>query len=186
MRHRHRGFVLIASMLLLIVVTILALSMFRGVGFEGKIAGNTREKYRARLAAESGLQYAEWWLAQSNNTAVAVPCTGALNANIGQGSVCTNPLASQIASITGVPWLAAGAAVGTTYLPPGMTVSTAAGVNNYYQQPSFYIQLVGAAADGSGNVYRIDSFGYGGSPDAIAVVESTYEVGSGITDRSGL
>jgi type IV pilus assembly protein PilX len=186
MRHRHRGFVLIASMLLLIVVSILALSMFRGVGFEGKIAGNTREKYRARLAAESGLQYAEWWLAQGNNSAVALICAGTQNANLYQGTVCTNSLASQIGNVTGVPWLAGGAPVGTTYMPPGMSVVQAGGVNNYYQQPSFYIQLVGAAADGSGSVYRIDSFGYGGSPDAIAVVESTYEVGSGITDRSGL
>jgi len=39
-RHQ-RGVVLVTAMLLLIVVTIMALSMFRGYGAQERLAGNT-------------------------------------------------------------------------------------------------------------------------------------------------
>jgi type IV pilus assembly protein PilX len=61
-RAAERGMVLISSLLLLLVVTILAVAIFRNYGMEEKIAGNTREKQRALHAAESAQQYAEWWL----------------------------------------------------------------------------------------------------------------------------
>ncbi len=191
MRTQHKGFVLIASLLLLIVVTVLALAMFRGLGFETKVAGNTREKVRARLAAESTLQYAEWWLSQSNNSAVAIPvCSGSVKPTLTSGSVCTNSLASQVTGndVANAPWLVGTvpASAGTSYTPPGMTINASGGVNNYYQAPSFYIQLVGGAADGAGSLYRINSFGYGGSAESVAVLESTYEVGSGISDLGSL
>ena len=47
----QRGMVLISSLLLLLVVTIFAMSMFRSFGVEEKIAGNTRDKERARGVA---------------------------------------------------------------------------------------------------------------------------------------
>jgi len=43
-RSPQRGMVLITALLLLIVVTILAVGMFRSFGLDEKIAGNTREK----------------------------------------------------------------------------------------------------------------------------------------------
>ena len=72
---RQRGVVLVTSLLLLIVVTILAISMFRSFGLDEKIAGNVREKQRALNAAETAEQYAEYWLA-SGDGAAAVTCTG--------------------------------------------------------------------------------------------------------------
>ena len=66
---------LVTSLLLLVIITILALSMFRSFGTQEKIAGNLREKERALHAAASAQQYAEWWLLQGSNTATgAVPC----------------------------------------------------------------------------------------------------------------
>ena len=50
-RGRQHGIVLIASLLLLLVITILALAMFRSMGLGEKIAGNVREKQRALHAA---------------------------------------------------------------------------------------------------------------------------------------
>ena len=66
--------VLISSLLLLIVVTIIALSMFRSFGIQEKIAGNTREKQRALPAAVSAQQFAEWWLSNNGATSAPVPC----------------------------------------------------------------------------------------------------------------
>ena len=46
--------------------------------------------------------------------------------------------------------------------------------------PAFYIADLGPAADGTGEAYQIDAYGYGGSAGTVAVVESTYEIGSGV------
>ena len=42
----------------------------------------------------------------------------------------------------------------------------------------FYISDLGADLVGNGEVYQIDAVGYGGAPDTVAVVESTYLVQS--------
>ena len=83
-RRLQRGVVLVTSLLLLVVVTIIALSMFRSFGIQEKIAGNMREKQRALQAAISAEQNAENWLSNNGN-AVPITCTNVLNANIGQG-----------------------------------------------------------------------------------------------------
>src|SRR5712675_1995916 len=72
----QRGVALISSLLLLIIITILALSMFRSFGTQEKIAGNLREKDRALHAAASAQQYGEWWLIQGNNAAFYVTDLG--------------------------------------------------------------------------------------------------------------
>ena len=64
---RQNGMVLVTALLMLIVVTIIALAMFRSFGVDEKIAGNLREKQRAVSAAETAEQYAEYWLANGGN-----------------------------------------------------------------------------------------------------------------------
>jgi type IV pilus assembly protein PilX len=181
----ERGMVLISSLLLLIVVTIIALSMFRSFGIQEKIAGNMREKQRAMQAAVSAEIYAENWLASGNATSASVTCTGVLNANIGQGQICSNKLPTVVADVGAVPWQIGGASVGVSYLPPSMAVSTTTSVSaaslanpTYYATPTFYISDMGPSADPSipGEIYQIDSAGYGGTSNTVAVVESTYAV----------
>jgi type IV pilus assembly protein PilX len=182
---RHaRGMALISSLLLLLVVTILALSMFRSFGIQEKIAGNVKEKQRALHAAESAQQYAEWWL--SNNPTVApTVCASLLNANINQGQICSNRLKEDVGlSVAAVPWQSGGADIGVTY-NPGMNVTTTAGLDTFYAVPRFYIADLGLSADGSGEVYRVDAAGYGGNADTVAVVESTMAVKSSVTNRGG-
>ncbi len=177
----QKGFVLVASLLLLTVVTLLALSLFRSIAVDQKIGGNVREKQRAFQAAQSALQYAEFWLASGTNaTSFVKSCTALIAASSTTGQVCTNALSTALGSVpvTTVPWVVGGVPIGTTYLPPGMNITTTAAAGTYWSTPTFYISLLGASADGLGQVYRIDAVGYGGSPDAIAVVESTYEIGS--------
>jgi type IV pilus assembly protein PilX len=186
----QRGVVLVSSLLLLIVVTIIALSMFRSFGIQEKIAGNVREKQRALQAALSAQSYAENWLTLNSSTTASAPCSNLLNGNVGQGQICSNQLTGvatpAVADVTTVPWLIGGAPVGVSYLPPGMAVSTttavsAANVANptYYGTPAYYISDMGPSADPNfpgGEVYQIDAAGYGGNSNTVAEVESTYVV----------
>jgi type IV pilus assembly protein PilX len=184
---KQAGVVLVMSMLLLVVITLLALSMFRGVGMQELIAGSLREKDRALQSAVSAQQYGEWWLTTGNNINNTVTCApGLLNANLNAGYVCSNSLTSAGAtSVTTVPWTGAGGVeIGTSYTPPSMLVngSTAgAAINTFWEAPRFYITLLGASPTGNGNIYQIDAWGYGGDPNTVVVVETTYLISTGVT-----
>jgi len=190
-RAPQRGMVLISSLLLLLVVTILALAMFRSMGLAAKIAGNVREKQRALHAAVVAQQYAEWWLSGTGNASQApVTCNAPANANLGASNVLI--CANSILNPATVPWTSGGASVGFTYYPnAGSTImnftpdSNGSYANTYYKPPSFYIQYVGQAHDGGGSVYKVDAMGYGGSVLSVAVVESTYEIGSAVNNLGG-
>src|SRR6202167_3765108 len=87
----QRGMVLISSLLLLLVVTILALAIFRNSGVEEKIAGNEREKERALHAAESAQQYAEWWLSSGLGSTTPIVCNSVVLVTApASGQVCAN------------------------------------------------------------------------------------------------
>ena len=174
------GMVLVTSLLLLIVVTLLALAMFRSFGLDEKIAGNVREKQRALYAAETAEQYAEWYLSNGNGS-TGVGCTAILVAPAGQ--VCSAPLAN----FTQVPWTA-----GVSYLPTVtnvMDVTTAGGPGTgqgtFYNIPTYYITFLGPSPNGLGSVYQIDAVGYGATADTAAVVEATYLVQSSTKDLTG-
>jgi type IV pilus assembly protein PilX len=190
--HRHqRGLVLVSSLLLLLVVTMLALAMFRSMGLAEKISGNVREKQRAVHAAVVAEQYAEWWLSTSGNSSnPPVTCNATANANLTstQVLICNNALVNPAS----VPWIAtvSNAQVGTSYYP-NSTTDTATNMiftadsngsysNTYASAPMFYISYLGQAADNGGNVYKIDAIGYGGNSLSVAVVESTYEIGAAV------
>ncbi len=194
-RSNQLGVVLITSLLLLLVVTIMAVSMFRSFGIQEKIAGNVREKQRAMQAAASTLQYAEWWLGSQSNAPVAVSayaaasadvaCVALVSANAGQGQICNNTLASNGISAASVPWTIPGAGavpIGVSYLPTGMGAKGALCTGNnclsadvYYDVPRFYIADMGSYGR-SGELYQVDAYSYGLSADTIAVVESTVAV----------
>jgi type IV pilus assembly protein PilX len=195
------GIVLVSSLLLLLVVTIMALSIFRSFGLQERIAGNTRDKQRALQVAVSVQQYAELWIANSSSAPVAVANAIASSADFACSfsattanamstapQICTNNLASFGASVTSPPWVSGGNYLGFQYTPPGMGVSggaTGIVANDivYSIQPAFYITDLGAAAGSlvpgtgsTGEVYKIDAYGSGVSPTTLAVVESTVVV----------
>jgi type IV pilus assembly protein PilX len=175
---RQSGMVLVTSLLLLIVVTLLAVGMFRSFGLDEKIAGNVREKHRALNAAETAEQYAEYWLVTVGGTPIT--CAAPFVA-INPGQVCSNLLANPAQ----IPWPA-----GVNYIPSvtsAMNVTgTIGGQGAYYKNPAFYIAYLGVAPSGLGNIYQIDAVGYGGSADTAAVVEATYIVQSSTKDLGGL
>jgi type IV pilus assembly protein PilX len=197
-RRSQRGVVLVSSLLLLIVVTIIALSMFRSFGIQEKIAGNMREKQRALQAAISAEVYAEAWLQVNGGAGVSevVDCAGLLSANIGQGQICANLLTAVpggVADVTQPPWVLGGNPVGVTFAPVGMPLGattaysapTAAGPN-FFATPTFYISDLGTSIDPTvpGEIYQIDAYAYGGSQNTVAVVESTYAVYTSSSNRT--
>jgi type IV pilus assembly protein PilX len=195
-RRFERGFVLVSSLLLLVVVTILAVGLFRSFGMDEKIAGNTRDKQRALQAAMSAQDYAEWWLANGNGTST-ITCTGQVTVPAGQ--VCINTLQSIVPNVAIVAasnlvsgWAGSngtGTPIGVTYLPPNMAVNQQnLATGTYYKKPAFYISYMGIGTSpngGTGIVYQIDAVGYGGSPSTTAVVESTYIVVPNIANNKG-
>jgi type IV pilus assembly protein PilX len=171
--------VLVTALLLLVVVTLLAVAMFRSFGLDERIAGNTRDKGRALQAAESAEEYAEWWLTQGNGS-TGITCNTVLTVSLAQ--VCANalPRYPPIPSFTTVPWVIGTTQVGVTYNPPGMNVTTMSAAGTYYSTPMFYITYLGVTPNALGAVYQIDAVGYGGSPNSVAVVEAFYQVVSGV------
>lgn len=189
---RERGIVLISSLLLLLVVTLIALSMFRSFGIQERIAGNMREKARTLQAAISAEQFAENWLINGGvTTSAPVTCNALLNGNAGFGQICSNQLPLLFADVTVVPWQISGANVGVSFTPPSMVISTNTSTSSatnpsYYQTPIFYISDMGTSADASipGEIYQIDAAAWGGNQTTVAVVESTFAVYSTSSNRT--
>lgn len=166
----QHGFVLIASLLMLLLLTILSLSMGKTFELEEMMSGNQREKTRAFEAAETALNYAESWLnLPANLTNTGLTCT----------AVTTTPVVCNNAPInpTMLPWT-----IGVSYTPADMTISSAGGAGTYSNNPMFYIQYLGL---GSGPscllpappcipIYQITALGYGGDSRSVAVLQSTY------------
>lgn len=180
------GMVLITTLLLLVVVTLLALAMFRGVGLEQTIAGNTMEKQRALQAAVSAQQYAEQWLQTNIASSPAVDCSAQASSSTAAPTICTDILANSVdsGSVAKVPWTIGGGNVGYTYNPVNTTtnanyfpVDPSGARDSYYGAPIVYISQLGVDATLSNAVdYRIDAWSYGGNQTTVAVVESTYQI----------
>jgi len=192
MRFNHKsvqaGMVLITTMLLLVVVTILALAMFRGTGLEARIAGNTMEKQRALQAAVSAQQYAEQWLVTNVASSPPVDCSGTASPSTATPTICTDILSTALDTGTDtqgqVPWKIGGGIVGYSYNPTNpatsagyFTVNTAGGLNTYYAAPVLYISELGPDGTLANAIdYAIDAWSYAGAQSTVAVVESTYQI----------
>jgi type IV pilus assembly protein PilX len=173
----QQGMALITSLLLLLVVTILAVSMFRSFGIEGKIAGNVREKQRALMAAEDAQQFAEWWLSKGNAATLGGgTCSQMLDGNAGETQVCKNSLSDFMTAAGTTVANASQWPYWVTYKPTSLKVQ-ANTLGNYAQLPGFYISSLGKV--GNNMLFQVDAVGYGADAKTVSVVESTYEVSQG-------
>ncbi|PRP70160.1 hypothetical protein BUE93_13045 [Chromobacterium amazonense] len=165
-RARQNGFTLIAALMILIVITIIGLAMMRGVGLQGRMAGNFREKGRAFEAAQASIDYAEWWLLQNNNSdpSQATNCSAAQTSL----ALCSNAIAA-----TNTPWTNAGYSYALTANAPSISAAFA-------QPPQIYIQYLGLNSVGNGVLYQINTLGYGGNTSSLVVLQSTYTLYSGV------
>jgi type IV pilus assembly protein PilX len=182
---RDLGMVLITSLLLLLVVTILALAMFRGVGLENRIAGNVMDKQRALQAATSTEDYAEQWLINNVAADTATACSASTFTGTTTPTICSNTLATSTDALSAliVPWAMGGSPVGYNYDPVTtgtdtlFPVSSTGGVGDYYQAPTVYVAYLGAdATTANAFDYQVDAWSYGGSNGTVAVVESVYQI----------
>jgi len=188
-RHRQRGIVLIIALAMLLMLTLLSVGMFRSLGLEERITGNTREKQHAFYAAQSALQYAEFWL--TTGTA-------------GQGLQCSLTSTSPVPQVCAPAYLPAAATwqqtlattiwnntFGTTYVPPQVTINgtptAQITANQYFENPQYFISYLGSDPNptyGGNYLYQVSSLGYGGNANAVAVVQSVFSVGSATTCKS--
>jgi type IV pilus assembly protein PilX len=182
-RAPQRGFILVTGMLFLVIMTLVGLAMFRSTGLMDRITANARDKQRAFEAAQSALQYGEWWLS-SQTLGAASACNSLADGDtLANVHVCSTALPTSA--------YASPLTVGFTHKPPNMYVSTAAGLatsgdTNYYQLPAFYIEYLGlstAAGSVGAPTYQITAFGYGGDALTMSIVRSTYQLAA--TSGSG-
>lgn len=170
---RERGIALITSVMLLVVVTLLAVSMFKGFGIQEKLAGNTLEKQRSFQAAQSVLQFGEWWLTSGGNTSATTACTATVDAtsNSTLMRICADQLGDPTVDRTGV----------TFYKPSAMTVASGGGKVgddvNYSANPAVHVAFIGKNSAGA-SLYEVTGIGYGGTANSVSVVQSVYAVTS--------
>ena len=176
---------MVISLLILVIVTLLAVSMFKGYGLQQKIAGNTMDKTRSFEASQGALQFGEWWIglgAAGTGSACATLVTVLTPANM---MTCSNALANP----TQTPWT-----VGLSYTPPlmmvasgGHTATDSASLSdiNYSSAPSIYIQFLGLSASQTQLIYQVTSAGYGGNANAVSVVQSIYATQSNVKPIDG-
>lgn len=180
----QRGMVLITTLLLLIVVTMLALGMFHGVGLQARIAGNVMDKQRALHAANTAQQYAEEWLVNNVSTNFEAVCSSSTFTGATAPVICSNTLATSTDALSAatVPWSISSKNVGYGYAPTDATslqyFNTASGTtNSYAADPVVYIAQLGTDATASNAVdYQIDAWSYAGAQSTVAVVESVYQI----------
>lgn len=172
-----------AAILILLVITILGMAMFRGYGMQQLIGGNTRDKSRAFHAAMAGQNYAEWFLTGNDGANAATTATCATPVipavSTGVAMVCSNVIPTTVSQ----PDTWGG---GFSYQPTGMS-TTSGQLGSYAQLPQFYISALGSPTGGPAYkskigqtqaMFQIDAAGWGGTPQAVAVVESSYIVSS--------
>jgi type IV pilus assembly protein PilX len=182
---KERGFILVITLMLLIMMAVLTVAMSKGGVLGQSIAGNHREKTRALESAVSALSYAEWWLQQGTNqtaglniggvtstanctATTAAPVVCICSTAVAAAQVCVNALASP----TTVPWNNTGSTF--TLLPSVMSISATGGGGTYYAAPKFYIQYFGASPSTGNNMFQITAYGYGGDANSVAVVQSIF------------
>ena len=184
---KQQGIAMVSSLVILLLMTVVALSVVRGNSLFEKIAGNTREKQRALQSAQDAILYAEWWLWQSGNYTTAsnpVSCGTAITSM----KVCLADAGTSISSTNGLPFYKG-------YVPPNMVVSancagntvTTGGDVQYCSAPGIYINTLPAVNNKL--AFRITAIGYGGSSGANktqAVVQSIYVLGNATNSNTNL
>lgn len=168
--HAQRGVVLIVALAMLLMLTLLSVGMFRNLGLEERITGNTREKQHAFYAAQSALLYAENWLNQGN-AGLPASCAGVSATPV----VCNTTSTPPQATLATTAW---NTTFGTSYVPP--TAVSQNTIAQYYAAPQFGITYLGPdPAKPGAYLYQVTSQGFGTNSNAVAVVQSVWSVGSG-------
>ena len=181
-RRQQRGYVMVLSMLILLLITIMSISMSKSFFMEEGMAGNIREKNRSLNAAQAALTFAEQYAKATSTAPLGANCTIGGNATTSLAlpaiQICTNP-ASTTTSPNGVTLMPL-----QGYFPvatlPGINgnITTAGGTDKYFAAPGVYILLLGTTT-GGGHIYQVTAYGYGGSQNSVSIVQSVFYVTPG-------
>lgn len=192
------GFALIASLFILVLMTLIALAMFNGLTLDERMGGNLREKSRALESAQAALKagqaslqiFAKATLAKSSNPTIAAnvtaagtivtTCSASTTYSASPLTICLNAVASNFTN-------------GIAYQPTAMTVSATGGIGTYAAKPVYYIQYIGqdqaATSDlktsGLAPIYLITARGIGGNDSAVAVLQTVYHIEPEVTSGVG-
>ncbi|WP_426271105.1 pilus assembly PilX family protein [Dyella kyungheensis] len=180
---REGGYILIAAMVMLLVLTFLGISMYRSFTSQESMAANSKEKARAFQVAQSTLQYGEFLLANSQPSLLQGG-TCATTTPLSAATICQNSV-NIVPGTSTVP-MKLGNGLTYTTMAQQLTINPAGGAGTYYANPQMYIQYLGISPDGTGLLYMVTALAYGGNSSAVAVVQSTFETSSGIKNLGGL
>lgn len=172
----QRGMTLIVGLIMVLIISIIAVSAIRGSNMQELMAGNMRDRNLAFQAAEAGLRMGEL-LVQSKGETLVFDGTNGLLQNQNKNGAVAGPVAGWNDS----KWTQYSKALAVSEIELHLT-----------RMPDYVIELIetegaGAAASGeaieygvneeeSGNraIYRISSRGFGGSENSRVVLQSTY------------
>ncbi len=165
---KQKGFILIASLFFIVILTLIAISMFGGFTADESMSANYREKARSLDAVQTALNYSALWLGQPGNTYTGDWITGTNCSTVSATPViCSNTLANPSTPNLWSSYV--------SYLPTGLTVDALGGMNTYASQPSYYIQYLGQTSATTA-LYMVTATAQGGNATATAVVQVVYQV----------
>lgn len=198
----QRGVVLVVALIFLLLLTILALAASGRSLLQERMAGGLRNAQQAQMSADNALRGAEWRLwSSAAKVGGRVNC---LVGSVSTDDGCTsyNPAnppygASGTATtfLTSSGWVTG---IGRTYKGPGSSVdyTAASGTAKLAQNPVYMIEDMGRELPpGSGpqhesgdtgpnnngpgqvnmHIYRITARATGGNPNAVRVLQSTFD-----------
>lgn len=198
--YSQHGFALIASLLFLVLMTLLALSMFNGLTLDEKMGGNLREKSRAIESAQAAIRAGEFALQQFAGKTLAKGINPTIATNVtSSGNIvttCTSSTSFSASPITiclnSAESVSSAYDAGVSYQPSVMTKSASGGIGTYSAFPTYYIQYLGQDEVGtdfqrSGGLvpfYLITGRGTGGNGTAVAVIQSVYSLKPDVSDAA--
>ena len=175
---KQKGFILIVALVFLVIMTLLALTMFSGFTTDETISGNQREKSRATDAAQTALNNTESWLYSASSVAAiltantsGVPCSGTY-ASLNAMQVCNSPM-SAASAILPATWTTFASA---SAVPAGL-VNPNGGLGTYAAQPQVYVAyLQNNNTNPPSALIQVTAAAQGGNSTAISVVQAVYQV----------
>ena len=170
-RLRQRGYVMVVSMLIILLITVMSISMAKTFFLEERMAGSLREKSRSFAAAQAALRYGESFVRlHPGNVGVTCPASGQL-----PSPVCNNAMPTPNTSGSGTQLFPAYYPSQTPPSALGITVSaTAPSADSFWSLPGIYIYYVGPTT--GGYLYQVYAYGYGGTQLSVSQVQSTVQV----------
>ncbi len=164
---KQYGVILIISLVMLLLLTLIAVSGMQTTTLEEKIAGNKRNRNLAFQAAESSLREAEQWI-QGSDTAF-----NPLKLSNGpfQGTDCSNGLCP---TTNPAIW----AAADFNWNLKGR--SYAGVLQSINQQPRYVIELLEQKVNVDSNrmsaLFRITAMAWGSDPSVVVQLQSLYNL----------